>query len=137
MLMSKFKPKLAAAALVEAAYSSDREAAKKYGVTERTIRNWKKRLNNDPAFSSIFQKKKQEFESTWADEAPEALKAGIEFLKHAAQQAKKVSSSKPELIHAVAGSTKILFEILAVKQVLDVRIPQEKPQEKSQDKNDR
>lgn len=123
--MSVFRPELAATVLVEAAYSSDKEAAKKYGITERTIRNWKKRLDTDPDFSVLFQNKRQVFEATWADEAPEALKAGIEFLKHAALQAKKINSSKPELIHAVAGSTKILFEILAVKQVLDVRIPQQ------------
>lgn len=123
--MSKFKPELAAAALVEAAYSTDKQAAKKYGVTERTIRNWKKKLDEDPEFSRIFHNKRSEFEKGWADEAPEALKAGIDFLKDAAVKAKTQTNPKPDLIHAVAGSTKILFEILAVKQVLDVRIPEQ------------
>jgi predicted transcriptional regulator len=118
--MSKFKPELAAAALVEAAYTTDKEAAKKYGVTERTIRNWKKRLDNDPVFSRIFQDKRAQFEKSWADEAPDALKAGIQFLKKAAQQA---DPKKPDVIHSVAGAVKIIFEVLAVKQVLDVRIP--------------
>lgn len=109
----------AASILIEAAYFGDKEAAERWGVTSRTIRNYRLRLDDDPQLSVIFHEKKQLWESTWAEEAPAALRAGIRFLMRAAREA---NPKDPEAIHAVAGAFKLLAEIVFTKDVLDVRL---------------
>lgn len=44
----------AARCLIEANLLGNRKAAEKYGVTTRTIRNWKKRLETDAEFSALY-----------------------------------------------------------------------------------
>lgn len=50
----------AAKVLVEASYTSDNKAANKYGVTPRTIRNYRTRLDEDENFAEVFLKLKKE-----------------------------------------------------------------------------
>ena len=53
--MPAFNYERAAAAIVDAAYMGDKEAAQKHGVTTRTVRRWRKRLETDGYFESIVQ----------------------------------------------------------------------------------
>lgn len=49
---------LAATALPEAVYTTDRRACERFGMTERTLHHYRRRLNSDPELSAICRTKK-------------------------------------------------------------------------------
>ncbi len=117
--MPAFNHERAARILVEAAYKGDSHACQAYHITERTLRNWRQRLDVDAHFSAIFHEKKQLFERSWADELPAAIRATIEAAKRAAQQ---LDAADPDGAHAIAGLLKILSEIATMREILDARL---------------
>ena len=119
MPMGNFKYELASIILVEAVFFGDKTTAAKYGISTRTIRNYRKRLSEDAKFSALFQEKKEHAEQEWAHEMPAAIRASIDFLRKAANSAK---TDDPDAIHAVAGALKILSEVAITKQVIDARL---------------
>jgi hypothetical protein len=108
-----------ASILVEAAFFGDPQASQRWGITERTIRNYRAKLDEDSELSSFFLVKKQAFESEWATEIPMAIRAGIHFLGEAA---KKANPTDPDTIHAIAGAVKILAEVGLTKEIIDARL---------------
>lgn len=114
---TRFKPDRAASILVEAAYSGDDQAARKWQVSVRSIANWRNRLDEEPEFAAIFHHKKEIFEANWALDLLPAIYSSIDYLKRAAQR-KRYSH---QMVHAVAGALKILSDVLVTKEVLDAR----------------
>lgn len=117
--------------LVEAAFFGEQPTAKRWGITDRTILNYRNRLDEDSRLSDIFALKKAAFESDWASEIPSAIRAGIRFLGEAAQMANRTD---PEAIHAVAGAVKILAEVGLAKEILDVRLSRYHGQNREEDR---
>ncbi len=109
----------ATSVLVEAVFFGDKEAARRYGLTTRTVENYRRRVNTDESFSVLFLQKKREFEKGWVEEIPLAIRAGTRFLLKAFQEA---DHKDPIVIHAVAGAMKILTEIGLAKEIIDVRL---------------
>ena len=105
--------------LIDALYISDKEAAKKHGVSDRSIRNWKMDMENDPSFSAIFQKKLVERDKAWAEEIPAALNACIVFLKDAANAVRK---NDPSAIEAITKAAQTLSEIAITREIIDARL---------------
>jgi hypothetical protein len=110
--------------LVEALYGGDREAAKKHGVSVRTIQLYRKRLQTDPELSRFFALKKDAFEGMWLEDSTSAIREAIRFLQRAATQA---DPTDPNAIHAVAGALKILAEVSLTREVLSVRLEEGTP----------
>lgn len=104
--------------LVEALFFGDKRTAQRWGITGRTIVNYRYRLAEDEELSRLFYLKKTEFESNWAKDIPAAIMAGISFLGEAAKQ----NDYSPEMIHAIAGAVKILAEVGLTKEIIDARI---------------
>jgi hypothetical protein len=104
--------------LVEAAYFGDKAAADRYGVTMRSVENYRARLVTDTELVAFFAIKKQEFEDKWADELPAAIRASIRFLAKAANEVMVTADT----IHSIAGALKILADVTLTKQVLDARL---------------
>lgn len=117
--MPAFNYERAARILVEAAYRGDSHACQTYHITERTLRNWRQRLDIDAHFSTIFREKKRLFERGWSDELPSAIRATVDAAKRAAQQ---LDPSDPDGAHAIAGLLKILSEIATMREILDARL---------------
>lgn len=115
----KFDRDRAAKILIDAATLGDAKACEKWNVTVRTLQNYRQRLAGDPELSQVFAEKKALQDKTWADEIPEMLKAGIDFLKRAAQEAE---ARDPDAVHAIAGAVKIVSEVQAMRKVIDARI---------------
>ena len=105
--------------LIDAMYMGEKDAAKKHGVSIRSIMNWKKELGNDSEFSTIFRKYANEREKSWADEIPAALEASINFLKSAANEA---SPKNADVIKAISGATQVLSDVAITKDIIDARI---------------
>lgn len=120
--MAKFNQERAAAALVEAAYYGDKQAAERYGLTRQTLHNYRQRLSTDDDFLLVFTIKKQAFEDGWADELPGAIRSAIRYLAFAADKHREVQTVDAQTVHAVAGSLKILADVTMTKKVLDARL---------------
>lgn len=116
---TKFKPYLAAAVLLDAAYTDDKSAAARHGVTERSIANWRNRLGEDAEFSAIFQRKRELAESRWADDAYIAMQQCIAFIHRAANEG---DTKDPAMVHSIAGALKIVFDATSGKKLIDARL---------------
>lgn len=116
--MSVLNRERAAMVLVEAVFFGDQSAADRYSLTKRTVRGYRERLSTDKELSSLFQIKKDAFESGWAEEIPAAMRQGTRFIIRAAQEG---DASDPDMVHSIAGAMKILAEIGLTKEILDVR----------------
>ena len=115
----------ATAVLLEAAYTTDADAAKKYGVSLRSVQGWRRRLAEDDKFAAFFATKKAEFDRAWADELPVALKKGIRLIAECADSFGKdeqIFKRNPELIHALAGAVKVCADVYYTGKVIDARI---------------
>ncbi|MCE5419172.1 MAG: hypothetical protein JJ713_00050 [Acidithiobacillus sp.] len=116
----------AATVLVECLYSDDAKIAHRYGITVRTIQNYRARMRKDARLSQIFAAKKAAFEREWASELAPAIREAIKFLQQAARSA---DPGDPEAIHAVAGALKILSEVSMTREVINARLAaQDRPQ---------
>ena len=99
----------AAAILVESDFFGDDEVATRWGVTTRTIRNYRMRLVEDPQLSSLFQIKRQLFAASWVDDASKTLKIALDELSKRVRTAQCEEDAK--VIHAIAGAAKIVGEL--------------------------
>lgn len=118
-MAQQYSDDMMARILVEAAYCGDDATCQKYGLSDRTLRRWRASLPDSPALSELVRIKKREYDKRWADEAPETIKAGMDFIKRAAQEG---NSKNPDMVHAVAGGIKIVSEIMAVREYLDAKL---------------
>jgi hypothetical protein len=118
MNMGRFNYERAATALVEAAYLGDVEAAEKHGVTTRSIRRWRDRLDDDRKLSALVRVKRKKAEEDWAKELSTSIRAAINFLARASQNA---NVKDPETIEAVTAALEVLTSVAMTKRVLDER----------------
>jgi hypothetical protein len=114
-----FNYERAATIPAEAQFLSDDQVAEQWGITTRTIRNYRERVVNDSELSDIFLKKISAIGADWAQEMPEVLRAQLRFLKRAADEA---NPKDPETIHAIAGAYKLVFESGIMKAIVDARL---------------
>lgn len=122
--MGRLNRARAAAILVDAAYLGDEAAAAKWGITWRTIVNYRNRLATDPLLFHEFSTLKEKHENQWSEQAARALRSAAEFLERAATLA---DPRDPTAIHAVAGAVKILNEAIMVRKLVDARLAQLAP----------
>jgi hypothetical protein len=124
----KLDRELAAATLLDAAYTTDEKACSKYGVSLRSLQRWRRQLaDGDPELAGFVATKKAAFDAAWADELPVALKKGIQCLSECMDtiRADPRSLKNPAMIHAVAGAMTICAEIYFTGKVIDSRIDPE------------
>lgn len=106
--------------LVEAYISrDDRKTAERHGITDRTLRNWRMRLDTEPELSRIFLSKKARVSEGWADEVPGALRSAISFVRRAAEQGDAEDAS---MVQAVTNGIRTLSEVAATWKLLDQRL---------------
>jgi hypothetical protein len=98
----------------------DRETGARYGITDRTLRNWRRELERNPELADLFRAKKAKASEGWADEVPGALRAAVGFLRRAAEEG---DPKDAKMVHSVAGALKMLSETAATWKILDARFP--------------
>lgn len=116
--MATINRERAAKALVDAAVLGDPEAAKKHGVSTKSIERWRSRVGHDPKLSAIVQELRQLQNQQWANEIPEALSSCIEFVKSASQIANKTD---PEAIAAIVSAIETLSDVSLTWKMIDER----------------
>jgi transposase-like protein len=119
-----FNYDVAAAVLVRAVYSGDQTACKEFGISDRTLRRYRRRLSEDPLLSEAVRSKKRVIDERWADKLPGALGNAISFITEAARRAEAEATSyrNPALIAAIAGAMKLCAEIYYTGRWIDARI---------------
>lgn len=122
MANPKFDRDKAAKIVLDASLMGDRAAADKWGVSERTVRHYRQKLDSDPEFAEVCQEKKAVQDAAWADEIPSAIASCIDFLKRASQSC---NVNDPDAVHAIAGALKILGETSMTREVISARLAQQ------------
>lgn len=108
-----FSYELASSVLVEAEYYSDARAARRWGVSPKSVYNWRLRMiGGDAKLSAMFHQKKDAFDTHWHMELVKALCAGADFLQRAAMRSKY----DPEYVHAIMGGMKIVGEVSITRE---------------------
>ena len=105
--------------LVDAMYSSDVTAAKKWGVTLRTVYRYRNRFRTDPQLSAIVTKLRQEFESNWKPELARAITTGVKKMARMIEAAPEGKTFNAAALEAVTGAVKVLSEIQITSDVLN------------------
>lgn len=134
-----FNREFAASVLIAAVYMSDAEACAKYGVSLRSLQNYRKRLVSDAAFAEVFATKKAELDKEWAKDFIIPLKKGAQFLLEAFEsvRADKNYIKNPVVIQAVAEAVRLCADVVLTNKAIDAqfsdqdqppdRLPQEVP----------
>lgn len=117
MASPKFDRERALRVLVDAAQMGDRQAAERWKVSEKTVRNYRQRLSGDPSLAEAFRVKNAEVSEDWRRERLDFLRFGIGKLKQLVEQA------TPAQIRDVAGAVKIVGDLEVVAGALSVDQP--------------
>lgn len=103
----------AAEVLVDAHFLGVVRAAAKWGVTDRTVQNYRARLANDVELARLFVERRTQAAREWHDERLRFLKSGLAKLDELVSKA-----SKPSDITAVANAVKVVGELQVAEDVL-------------------
>ncbi|GAA6759255.1 hypothetical protein [Thermus oshimai] len=120
----RFNRARAAFVLAEAELLGDAAACAKYGLSDRTLRNYRARLQRDPELAALFRERLGALGKRWEEELAPAILEAVNFLKRAAREA---NPRDPEVIEAVAGALKTLAEIALTKEVIEARLGEDAP----------
>lgn len=134
---TKFKPELAAVVLLEAAYKNDEDACRKYGVSLRSLQNWRRRLHEDKEFAAIFATKQQRVSREWADDFLAPIRRAAQLIDQCYQEIQKDPRvmKNPVFIQAIADSARTCADILLTQQAINAQFsdpdqpPDQLPQE--------
>ena len=94
--------------LVETDFSTPHRVAEKWGITTRTIRGYRTRLNEDTKLFDLYNAKRTECAKNWIEDTTAAIKAGALRLQDLFTTGKKDDSF---LITAISGGIKTLGEL--------------------------
>ncbi len=115
----QFNHERAALILCDAAFVGDTKTSQKWGVTLRTIANYRERLGNDPIFSNLFQLKRRALEENWKEELARAITTGVKKMARMIDAAPEGYDFNATALEAVTGAVKVLSEIQITTEVLN------------------
>lgn len=106
--------------LVEATSCKDEEAAKRGGISVRTLRNYRARLACDPVLAALFRHKKSLVERDWADAAIKTLRSSLAVLNELVEASRPQPGEKPAAgtIREVAGAIHIVGNLGIAREAL-------------------
>ena len=91
----------------------DAAAAQKWGLSDRSIRNYRARLDDDPELAALFYAKKAALMGAWGDAAGRFLGRALERLELLVAEA-----DHPSYIGDIADAVKVVGELAIAKEVL-------------------
>jgi hypothetical protein len=128
----------AAAALVRALFSGDPVACREFGITPRTLRNYRGRLESgrpeDQKLVLAFRQLKDRYHREWAEDLGSTIRAQLSFLKEAAVKAQSEPNAlkNPTYIQATTEALKGCADIEMTLKMLDPFKPKSDDDEMSQ-----
>lgn len=123
-MSKRLKRELAAAVIVDALFSTDKAACERYGISLRSLQNYRQKLAEDEELALIFARKKAEFDKTWVDGLPGALRSAIQFIADSSEAARADPNYKknPMVIQAIAGAMKLCADVYLTSRVVEARL---------------
>lgn len=108
-----FNHDFAAEVLIAAVYASDDEACGKYGISLRTLQNYRKRLISDGKLAECFATRKTKLDEEWIDDFVAPLKQGALVIKECFEEIRRNPRAKlnPMLIDAVSNALRTCADI--------------------------
>lgn len=124
MAKPEFNQEFAANALLEALVTTDEKACKRYGITDRTLRNYKRRLESDPVFSAFFRNRKKIFDDRWADRLVPMLLSGIETIHEITRKVREDPSvwRNPQMLDSLTRALEVASDVSFTSRIIDARI---------------
>jgi hypothetical protein len=113
----------AARALAEAAVFGDATATERHGISLRTLQRWREQLGNDDKLAQCVAEKRRSLDEQWAEDLVPAIRASIDFIKRAAQEA---TLADPNMVHSIVGGFKILTDVAIAQKILDERLARQR-----------
>lgn len=115
-----------AKALVDAALTTDREAADKHDVHRSTIYRWRQRLDDDHELQHLTSKYWQQVRAadSWVQDATHTIRKAQSFLRNATDE---LDASDPEAVRAMTEALRTLTESLQMARIVDARLGQNRP----------
>lgn len=106
----------AARALIEAHLHGDRKACESQGITDRTLRNYRAALSEDPELSALFLEHLRELtRRSWAEELDATLSLTVRKL---AEHIAYLEPGIPDSVEALTDAFRALSETAITREVL-------------------
>lgn len=116
-MAQKFPYEKASIVLAEADIFGDDATAKRWGITTRTIYNYRDRATLDPKLSESFILKKRMLLVDWQTEATKTIRIALNTLNTRIPTATTEEDAK--VIHAIAGACKVIGELKLASDALN------------------
>jgi transposase-like protein len=110
-----------ARAIVDAALTTDREAAEKHDLSRKSIERWRSELDTDPELQARFTKLWEEVRAAgdWVEDATDTIRTALSFLRTAMDE---LDPSDPDAVRAVTEAIGTLAEAKLMADVVDERL---------------
>lgn len=120
---SGYNREFAASVLIAAVYISDDEACAKYGISLRSLQNYRKRLITDKSLAEVFATRKAELDRQWANDFIAPLRKGAQFLLEAFESCRgdKQYIKNPVVIQAVAEAVRLCADVVLTSKAIDAQ----------------
>lgn len=112
-----------AKALVDAALTTDREAAEKHGVHRSTLYRWRQRLDEDHELQTLTTKywRQVRADDSWVQGATRTIRKAESFIRNASEE---LDPSDPDALRAMTKALRTLTESLQMARIVDARLGQ-------------
>ena len=110
-MAERFPYEKAAQALAKADYASVQSVAEEFGVTTRTVTNWKDRRETDPVLKAAYLAVKAEYAKTIASKIPHTVEKIIGFIDSAIEE---LDPSDPDCVRAMMSAAGELTELMII-----------------------
>jgi len=106
----QYDPERAASILADATVLSDGKVAEKYGISRKTVLNYRKRLETDETLRQLYAQKLKAIQTagTWESMVPDVLKAGMQAMLECFENLDRKS---PDTLEAITKGITALTEI--------------------------
>jgi transposase-like protein len=110
-----------ARAIVDAALTTDREAAEKHDLSRKSIERWRGELDTDPELQARFTELWEEVRAAgdWVEDATDTIRTALSFLRTAMDE---LDPSDPDAVRAVTEAIGTLAESKIMADVVDERL---------------
>ena len=124
-----------AAAIVDAAFTTDEEAAGQHDVSRRSIQRWRAEMEEDPKLAeNVAAIYKEEIQGRdWLEEATRTVQSAFSFLRQAANE---LDPSDPDAVKAVSLAIQTLTEAKLTAQVINARLAEQNSEYRASDRED-
>lgn len=110
-----------ARAIIDAALTTDREAADKHDISRKSIERWRKEIDSNAELAARLSELWEEVKEAgdWVEDATDTIRTALSFLRTAFDE---LDPSDPEAVEAAAGAIETLADAKLMKDIVDERL---------------